>query len=228
MPTIREIEDKIFEARKEKAKTAEKWKLHQKIVLLDIRLREREDEIEGIHDELAKLKKATSTTIAVDGTRESEIQKDIIERIEELGQRLQKQDAEIEELKPKIKQLRESYKTIFKQAPIPIKCRIGRHTEDNSGCRCIYCMKRIRHTTPPDSARPSDCFIATAAYGTPLDPRINALRTYRDRHLPHSLTKLYYRISPPIAEQVRKRAGLRLIVRTLLYPITELARRLTK
>ncbi len=68
------------------------------------------------------------------------------------------------------------------------------------------------------------CFIATAAWGSPLDPHVQALRDFRDRHLvtnaPGRLfVNTYYRVSPPIAAVIAQRPILRAAVRTALTPI---------
>jgi hypothetical protein len=85
-----------------------------------------------------------------------------------------------------------------------------------------------------DSATP--CFIATAAYGTPFDARIETLRAFRDNTLAHSelgrlFIQQYYRQAPPIAAFIEDRPMMQLMVRVLLvpilavisYPITSLA-----
>lgn len=85
-----------------------------------------------------------------------------------------------------------------------------------------------------DSATP--CFIATAAYGTPFDARIEELRTFRDNTLEHSelgrlFIEQYYRHAQPIAAFIEGRPMMQLVVRVLLvpilavisYPITSLA-----
>ncbi len=64
----------------------------------------------------------------------------------------------------------------------------------------------------------SDCFIATAAYGSTLAPEIQRLRHFRDNSLMlHPLGRLfvdcYYRTSPPIANLVGRSAILRSITR---------------
>lgn len=74
------------------------------------------------------------------------------------------------------------------------------------------------------SAGKGGCFIATAAYGSYLDPHVQVLRTFRDEYLlPTSwgrvLVDEYYRYSPPIADFVDKHALARFAVRTALAPI---------
>jgi len=68
------------------------------------------------------------------------------------------------------------------------------------------------------------CFIATAAYGTPLDSRLDILRGFRDRFMitnapGRALIRFYYRHSPPMADFIAERDWLRTIVRGLLTPI---------
>ncbi|MDW8323394.1 MAG: S8 family serine peptidase [Burkholderiales bacterium] len=68
------------------------------------------------------------------------------------------------------------------------------------------------------------CFIATAAYGSALHPRVQALRALRDRYLlPYAwgraLVRVYYRLSPPIAARIARHDSLRAITRALLTPV---------
>jgi uncharacterized repeat protein (TIGR01451 family) len=68
------------------------------------------------------------------------------------------------------------------------------------------------------------CMIATAAYGTVTDERLNILRRFRDDVLLRSasgqaLVDWYYRVSPPIAAYIAPRPLLRAIVRALLAPL---------
>jgi hypothetical protein len=65
------------------------------------------------------------------------------------------------------------------------------------------------------------CFIATAAYGSYLDPHVITLRNFRDKYmLTNSIGKkfveYYYRHSPPIADYVRERETLKTMVRYAL------------
>jgi len=67
------------------------------------------------------------------------------------------------------------------------------------------------------------CFIATAAYGTPMAEEIQILREFRDEYLltnplGQTLVDLYYRVSPPIAEFITKHPSLKPIVRAGLVP----------
>jgi hypothetical protein len=68
------------------------------------------------------------------------------------------------------------------------------------------------------------CFIATAAYGSPLEPHVQALRQFRDRYLQHSalgraFIRFYYRHSPPIAAVIAEHDWLQFLVRMLLTPL---------
>lgn len=57
------------------------------------------------------------------------------------------------------------------------------------------------------------CFIATVAYGSPLEPQLNVFRIFRARCLPAPLVDLYYRLSPPLAKFIKGRRALRRYVR---------------
>ena len=68
------------------------------------------------------------------------------------------------------------------------------------------------------------CFIATAAYGTPLADDINVLRAVRDSYLLNNavgaaFVDTYYRLSPSVADAVANNALLKAAVRTLLAPV---------
>jgi hypothetical protein len=68
------------------------------------------------------------------------------------------------------------------------------------------------------------CFIATAAYGSYCDPHVQVLRNLRDGFLVHYapgriFLNVYYRYSPPIADFIREREGLKCLVRGVITPI---------
>jgi len=68
------------------------------------------------------------------------------------------------------------------------------------------------------------CFIATAAFGSLMEPHVKILRDFRDRFLitnivGKSFVNLYYKYSPPIANVIKKYANLKVIVRVILFPV---------
>lgn len=70
----------------------------------------------------------------------------------------------------------------------------------------------------------SGCFIATAAFGTPMATEIDALRQFRDEKLVRNLvgrrlTEMYYRLSPPVAGIIARSEKMRVLVRLNLKPI---------
>lgn len=70
----------------------------------------------------------------------------------------------------------------------------------------------------------SGCFIATAAYGSYLDPHVMSLRRFRDDVLlatapGHAFVEFYYRVSPPIAAVIGRHEALRAITRWTLTPL---------
>jgi len=94
----------------------------------------------------------------------------------------------------------------------------------------------ISHTsfspTPPaeagdtsgGSGHSRNCFIATAAYGSPLHPYVKALREFRDEHLSsnsygRAFVGFYYKYSPAIAEVIKDSEFLKAVTRVILTPV---------
>ena len=72
------------------------------------------------------------------------------------------------------------------------------------------------------------CFIATAAYGTPMASEIQILRSFRDKYLlttpsGQAFVDLYYKVSPPIADFVTGHPSLKPVVRAGLVPAVALS-----
>jgi hypothetical protein len=75
-----------------------------------------------------------------------------------------------------------------------------------------------------DSNGKSECFIATAAYGSYLDPHVYILRNFRDRYLltnyfGKKFVDFYYKNSPPVAKVIATNDFLKIITRVALTPV---------
>lgn len=83
---------------------------------------------------------------------------------------------------------------------------------------------------PPPPVPPSGggggggCFIATAAWGSYLHPKVMLLREFRDQHLLTNragqlFVELYYKASPPLADFIARHEALRFTARLALTPL---------
>jgi hypothetical protein len=84
-------------------------------------------------------------------------------------------------------------------------------------------------TTEINFTTVSPCFVATAAYGTPLAEEIGVLRRFRDRHLAsnaigRALVDAYYTVGPVAADAIRDHEALRFATRAALDPVIGFAR----
>lgn len=87
--------------------------------------------------------------------------------------------------------------------------------------------------TPTPNPPRGPCFIATAAYGSELEPPVQFLRDFRDNVVLQSRFKKsfekildeYYKFSPPIAELMRQNKPFKYTVKyTVVWPFVALAR----
>ena len=77
-------------------------------------------------------------------------------------------------------------------------------------------------TVSPDSV--GGCFIATAAYGSPMERHVTIIRDFRDTYLinstiGHMFVKAYYHYSPPVADFIATHTVLKAAVRMSLLPM---------
>ena len=76
----------------------------------------------------------------------------------------------------------------------------------------------------PSGGDGGGCFIATAAYGSYLNPHVKILRDFRDELLTSSVlgrkcAQWYNRYSPPLADHLKKHRLLRVLTRQALIPL---------
>jgi hypothetical protein len=91
-------------------------------------------------------------------------------------------------------------------------------------------MAVIEYTSPAiEFTTVSPCFVATAAYGTPMADDVAVLRRLRDRHLRtnaagRALVSIYETVGPAMADVIREDEDRRAAARTVLAPIVTIAR----
>ena len=93
---------------------------------------------------------------------------------------------------------------------------------------CAVTSSVLGTPNSPPTPREASCFIATAAYGTPLAEEIQVLRQFRDEYLVTNpagqlFVSLYYRGSPPVAEFIDDHPALKPMVRVGLMPAVALS-----
>lgn len=88
------------------------------------------------------------------------------------------------------------------------------------------------NTTLTPATGGKNCFIATAAFGSPMVHDVITLRRLRDEYLlpnaaGRAFVRLYYRYSPPLAARIRRSETLRSWARASLIPLVMVSRILT-
>jgi hypothetical protein len=86
-------------------------------------------------------------------------------------------------------------------------------------------------TLPIEFTTVSPCFVATAAWGTPMAGEVSALRRLRDRHLRSNAVgrlavQAYEQLGPIAAEFIRHDDSRRAFARSLLRPLVALAQQI--
>jgi hypothetical protein len=89
----------------------------------------------------------------------------------------------------------------------------------------ILCNNSVAVVSAPNSSGGGGgCFIATAAYGSYLHPKVRLLRDFRDRWLMTNplgrlFVRAYYHMSPPAAAVMARHEWLRRLCRVMLEPV---------
>lgn len=85
-------------------------------------------------------------------------------------------------------------------------------------------QNNVTPTPPGGGGGGVSCFIATAAYGSPLHPHVQALRDFRDEHLltnapGRAFCAWYAEVSPPLAAFLNRHPTLKPPARLALAPL---------
>jgi hypothetical protein len=95
---------------------------------------------------------------------------------------------------------------------------------DPEGLRVTLTIRADEGERGDDCKGFCECFIATAAWGSWMDPHVGTLRAFRDEQLMRSapgraFVAFYYRHSPPVAALIGRHEPLRAATRALLAPV---------
>jgi len=96
--------------------------------------------------------------------------------------------------------------------------------ESENSVELLYEPSSSNSVATTSSISGGGCFIATASYGSTMEPHVKLLRQFRDRFLlknvmGRTFVRLYYQYSPPIADFISGHESLRMIVRWSLLPL---------
>jgi len=103
------------------------------------------------------------------------------------------------------------------------------NTAPGGGTSNVVTFTTVNPPPPVSGGGGGGCFIATAAYGTPMAQDVRYLRAFRDEYLQTNdagrwFVTQYYKYSPPLADYLRQHDDLRAVVRTALSPLVGMSR----
>lgn len=106
----------------------------------------------------------------------------------------------------------------------PYDSKISDLSVDTDKYNCLIQLSDSAAEPVSYSSPDMRCFIATAAYGSYLDPHVASLRDFRDRYLltnawGRSFVRFYYNNSPPLADFISQHPVLRTATRIILTPV---------
>lgn len=121
----------------------------------------------------------------------------------------------------------------FRVATVDQAQNVGFHTPITRSDTSTAFHEESIHSATPSEVRALlsetvQCFIATAAFGSPFQKHVKTLRHFRDEFLNTNiigrwLVQTYYKLSPPLAQWISKRPWARSLTRVLLFPAVLLA-----
>ena len=99
----------------------------------------------------------------------------------------------------------------------------GKRGDDDLTADGVIIDQGAPGTTGTTTSSNDNCFIATAAYGSPMESHVMVLRKFRDRFLLTSsagktFVALYYKYSPSVADIIGRHVVLQTVVRIGLLP----------
>lgn len=128
-----------------------------------------------------------------------------------------------------IKGLENNLGYYFRVASVDFAGNISQFTHPSSDTECMdpsedACRFAVPATVEGILSEDLNCFIATAAFGSPLHPKVSDFRAFRDQVLLGSawgagLVELYYELSPPLAQKISKSFVLRQMAQAFLWPV---------
>jgi len=112
-----------------------------------------------------------------------------------------------------------------------VKCKdeLDNTNPDDFAITFSVASTQVTNNNTSTSGGGGSCFIATAAYGTPMAEEVKILSRFRDQHLLNNnygktFVKMYYKYSPRVADYIRHRVWARSVVRLILRPLVKITK----